>query len=479
MPRAATLQPYAIDNRYRDPELILSSEPDLPQPNDSRIDDILYAGTDANPSSDLGTDSNIPSSDWDSQPQLQVRNQGYGVTYVIESPTKPAGRKRGNGTSGEGTSRREKRQKSGRHVLPTQLSQETREEGPSVSRLRKSFRTSLGATLPGEEHLSPAEKVSARIAAAIEEGNDKVDLSNLGLETLPDSISDIQNLVPGNWVPVKLFLNENYLRELPPALCDCTNLSTLILSKNELTRLPAKIGRLTRLRELILRGNNLTCLPATLLDLDLESFSVHLNPMHPLPKEAEEHDDVPLPTPPRTQAPSSSQRTITVAPSRLIYIKKFRSGPREESEIARGNVPTLRELALRSLSQDPTWTKSQLAHLKPYSDPHPDAIPHWIPWLDDAIEAGTQDRRCDNPHCRKRFVRPFGRSLEWRRGVFGIDDVLCFERWFCGRGCFEKGGDGVSSTSPASSTTRRSTPPSQPPSSPPAQDSQFSPPYRP
>ncbi len=81
-----------------------------------------------------------------------------------------------------------------------------------------------------------------------------LDLSTLGLTTLPPEISQLTAL------PV-LFLDDNHLRALPPEIGELTALTGLYLSQNHLSELPPEIGRLTALTQLVLSGNQLSTLP--------------------------------------------------------------------------------------------------------------------------------------------------------------------------------------------------------------------------
>ena len=70
-----------------------------------------------------------------------------------------------------------------------------------------------------------------------------------------------------------LYLNKNYLIELPNSLGDLTELKTLHLNNNNLTALPNSLGNLSRLEKIYLFGNNLTdAVLQMFADLDVHIF---------------------------------------------------------------------------------------------------------------------------------------------------------------------------------------------------------------
>jgi internalin A len=79
----------------------------------------------------------------------------------------------------------------------------------------------------------------------------RLDLSGLGLPTLPPEIGQVTALT-------RLYLGNNRLTSLPPEIGQLTALTSLILYFNQLTSLPPKIGRLNALRQLDLDYNQLT-----------------------------------------------------------------------------------------------------------------------------------------------------------------------------------------------------------------------------
>ncbi len=116
-----------------------------------------------------------------------------------------------------------------------------------------------------------------RIAKAAATWAFRLDLSALGLKSLPPEIFELTGLqhldlsynqltsLPpeiGRLTALKeLYLFENHLTSLPPEIGRLTALTKLELSYNQLTSLPPEIGRLTALTSLGLRKNHLTSLP--------------------------------------------------------------------------------------------------------------------------------------------------------------------------------------------------------------------------
>ncbi|KAI9805347.1 MAG: hypothetical protein M1833_005800 [Piccolia ochrophora] len=140
-----------------------------------------------------------------------------------------------------------------------------------------------------------AEKI---ILDCLETGNEMVDLTDLGIRSLPSSlVAPLRYLtkhpqldaVPPSQeaysplVPsVKLFLSRNQLRHVPSAIFNLDNLTVLSLRNNNLLELPWAIGRMLNLIELNVGGNKLRCLPWEILNLlntgRLNVLSTHPNP---------------------------------------------------------------------------------------------------------------------------------------------------------------------------------------------------------
>ena len=105
----------------------------------------------------------------------------------------------------------------------------------------------------------------------------ELDLSSNQLTTLPDSLGQLSQLT-------NLNLSNNGLTALPDSLGQLTQLTSLNLSKNQLTSLPPSLGQLTLLTSLDLSRNQLTSLPDSLGQLtQLTELSLSSNQLTTLP----------------------------------------------------------------------------------------------------------------------------------------------------------------------------------------------------
>ncbi|KAI0595278.1 hypothetical protein F4775DRAFT_382867 [Biscogniauxia sp. FL1348] len=146
--------------------------------------------------------------------------------------------------------------------------------------------------------ISPKEEfVRQKIQSAIDEGNENIDLSSLGITSIQNAT--ISQLSEFSCIPLvaedvpfeqkdpslKLFLYDNPLLRAPGALFNLDYLTVLSLRNTKITELPPSIGNLRNLQSLNLSLNRLRYLPAELLDLmkypsKLEHLSIHPNPFY-------------------------------------------------------------------------------------------------------------------------------------------------------------------------------------------------------
>jgi Leucine-rich repeat (LRR) protein len=117
-----------------------------------------------------------------------------------------------------------------------------------------------------------------RIVEAKRTGATALNLSDLDLEALPESVCRLAHLR-------FLYLNNNRLTQLPESIGRLARLQELALAGNRLTHLPATIGGCARLRKLYLDDNRLVRLPESVGRLArLESLCLSHNRLTQLPK---------------------------------------------------------------------------------------------------------------------------------------------------------------------------------------------------
>ena len=117
-----------------------------------------------------------------------------------------------------------------------------------------------------------------RIEKAARTGATELNLRNMGLTTLPDSLAQLQSLQTLN-------VNNNQLTALPDSLAQLQSLQELDVSNNQLTALPDSLARLQNLRELNANDNQLTALPDSLAELqNLQELYVSANRLRALPE---------------------------------------------------------------------------------------------------------------------------------------------------------------------------------------------------
>jgi Leucine-rich repeat (LRR) protein len=126
--------------------------------------------------------------------------------------------------------------------------------------------------------MTPAEQRVARlIDAAVESHAQSLDLSGLGLKSLPALPPALQNII-------KLKLSRNRLKTLPPALFALAHLEVLDLGANWLAELPPRISHMQSLASLDLSENQLTAVPAELFSsIELRHLSLYGNRLTALP----------------------------------------------------------------------------------------------------------------------------------------------------------------------------------------------------
>ncbi|MBD3419655.1 MAG: hypothetical protein GF398_05995 [Chitinivibrionales bacterium] len=99
---------------------------------------------------------------------------------------------------------------------------------------------------------------------------ENLSVKNNNIAALPDELTQLTQLK-------FLWLDYNELQQLPAKMHTLLALHTLTAVQNRLYSIPDSIGQLTRLKEMALDSNRLTDLPASLLELDLDFFSISGN----------------------------------------------------------------------------------------------------------------------------------------------------------------------------------------------------------
>ena len=115
-----------------------------------------------------------------------------------------------------------------------------------------------------------------------------LELSNLGLNSLPDVIFEIKDLwrldIGNNWSLNRA--QDNKISEISPLIANLKQLYTFTFHYNQISELPDEIGELTELKELRGQHNLLTSLPKTIGKLKkLESVFLPNNQISSIPEE--------------------------------------------------------------------------------------------------------------------------------------------------------------------------------------------------
>jgi internalin A len=122
------------------------------------------------------------------------------------------------------------------------------------------------------------EEALRRIEEARKRGARTLDLSDLQLSALPESIGQLSQLQV-------LSVSNNLLSTLPESIGQFTELQELNLSRNQLSALPESIGQLSRLQKLHLSGNQLSALPESIGQLSqLQKLYLSGNQLSALPE---------------------------------------------------------------------------------------------------------------------------------------------------------------------------------------------------
>ncbi|MEV6906072.1 leucine-rich repeat domain-containing protein [Amycolatopsis sp. NPDC051071] len=123
-----------------------------------------------------------------------------------------------------------------------------------------------------------------RVAKALEDGQTALDLSNLGLDSVPPGLTELKSMTT-------LDLNGNRLAALPRWLGNLPSLTDLDLDDNRFEVVPLELAELGQLKSLAMSGNRITEVPVWLADLaGLTSLSLGRNRLTSLPAQLAELD---------------------------------------------------------------------------------------------------------------------------------------------------------------------------------------------
>ena len=201
----------------------------------------------------------------------------------------------------------------------------------------KNFASSLQGWI-GEEGIAEEQRkarreAAERMIAAYRTDADTLDLSELGLTSLPEEIGNLTELQ-------SLDLYSNQLTTLPPSIGALTALRELNLSSNQLTALPESIGGFTALQRLYLSSNQLTALPESIGDLTaLQDLYLSDNQLTALPESIGGLAAL--------QYLNLSRNRLTALPNSLFTLQHLESLDAERNHFSREEVERLQALPRR------------------------------------------------------------------------------------------------------------------------------------
>lgn len=248
-----------------------------------------------------------------------------------------------------------------------------------------------------------------KILQAFEDMEQSVSLSEMGLTDIPEEIRDLNNLVV--FTPshpqshYQLYLTNNKIQTINPALFAYTKLNVLSLRQNHIHFLPGAFRHLTNLVDLNIASNRLRFLPILILELpNLKTFSAGPNPYLPVSEDA-----IPIPS-----AECSDRHPKFVSPLRY----HTRSG---------SAVASLKTLCLDAVAHyDVTYRETRSWKLCT-----PKIYHHLIA---KAILKGRFEDTCSE--CDMVVVEPYADAYEWWDILKNTN--VTFKREFCSGQCAHK-----------------------------------------
>jgi Leucine-rich repeat (LRR) protein len=232
-----------------------------------------------------------------------------------------------------------------------------------------------------------------RIAEAVRRGDLDLDLSGLGLASLPPEIGQLASLQSLHLADNRLAslppeigkianlqsldLSNNQLASLPPEIVQLAHLWWLDLSNNQLATLPREIGRLANLQWLYLASNQLDSLPPEIGRINrLQWLYLENNQLDNLPPEIGRINELQLSGNPLSALPREVvSQGITAIKAYLLGQIGQRKRPSRAKLILVGGAEFGKTSLLRAL-QGETVTKGELSQthgieLRQLALPHP------------------------------------------------------------------------------------------------------------
>lgn len=253
-------------------------------------------------------------------------------------------------------------------------------------------------------------KARGIVIEAFEDMKTTIDLEGMGLTEVPHEIKDLNNLVVFGDEPTQtvfqLYLTNNRIRILSPALFKFTKLNVLALRQNKMEKIPALIKLLVNLTDLSLGTNRLRFLPHQILDLPrLNSFRAGPNPFLKVPEDA------------------MAAATVTLNPVKTKkYVSKINYLKDRSKQVRSLKSFCLSKIATYDVSYQETkeWKRNTP---RIYHDP----IIH-------AISQGNYKETCAECDCI--LVETFAEVIEWWDILQNKD--IPFKKEFCSGACTKK-----------------------------------------
>lgn len=272
-----------------------------------------------------------------------------------------------------------------------------------------------------ENHLQKQNNLRARdiVIEAFEEMQTSINLEGLGLTEIPHEIKDLNNLVVFDTTQTiyQVYLTNNKIRFLTPALFKFTKMNVLGLRKNKIVKIPALIKKLVHLTDLSIGTNRLTYLPHQILTLpSLRNFTAGPNPYLALPEDAT----------PRT---SNTDKYLRYR-SPIKYFE-YHNEIKSESTTTK-LVPSLKSICLAQIAKyDVSYQET-----KEWKHNTPKLFHNLII---QAIHQGNFEETCFE--CDRIIVEPVAEVIEWWNFLQNKD--IPFKKEFCSGMCAKRYSDKI------------------------------------